>query len=363
MKLTFPHMGVTYIPLKAAFGKVGVEVMVPPPSSRRTLSLGVRYSPDFVCLPYKLILGNLIEGLEMGADTTLMVEGAGLCRLSYYARVLERALHDLGYEFEMITTRIFERRIFGLPRLLKRLSADAPMTQIIAAIRFALSKIDALDAVEKEVQKVRAREIEKGTADRKWRATQESIDAADSYPELARARAIALADLAQVPIDPEYVPLKVGLIGEFYVVLEPFVNLDVEQELGKRGVEVHRTIMLSQWTKASLIWRALGFSQDDEAHRAAAPFLKRDVGGDGWESVGETVLHAAHGYDGMVHLAPFTCMPEVIAQNIIPQISQRDGIPVLNITCDEQMGQAGMITRLEAFAEMLKRRKQKGRQR
>jgi predicted nucleotide-binding protein (sugar kinase/HSP70/actin superfamily) len=354
-------MGVAYIPLKAAFGKVGVEVLVPPPSSRRTLSLGVRHSPEFVCLPYKLILGNFIEALEMGADTLLMVEGTGLCRLSYYARVLERALEDLGYDFQMVTTRIFERRVFGLPRLLKRLSADAPMPEIVSAIKFALSKVDALDAVEVEVHKVRARETEVGAADTLWRAAQESIDSADSYPELAQARAIALADLAQVPNDPDYLPLKVGIIGEFYVLLEPFVNLDVERELGKLGVEVHRAVMLSQWTKASLIWRALGFSQDDEAHRAAMPFLKRDVGGDGWESVGETALATAHGYDGMVHLSPFTCMPEIIAQNIIPQISQRDGIPVLDITCDEQMGQAGMVTRLEAFVEMMKRRKQKGR--
>jgi len=48
------------------------------------------------------------------------------------------------------------------------------------------------------------------------------------------------------------------------------------------------------------------------------------------------VLHAKHGFDGMVHLAPFTCMPEIIAQNILIGMRKDDvAIPVLSITCDE----------------------------
>jgi predicted nucleotide-binding protein (sugar kinase/HSP70/actin superfamily) len=84
------------------------------------------------------------------------------------------------------------------------------------------------------------------------------------------------------------------------------------------------------------------------------PYLKRDVGGDGWETVGEKVLHAKE-YDGIVHLAPFTCMPEIVAQNIMP--STKEKIPVLTILCDEQLAKAGVLTRLEAFVDLLERKR------
>jgi predicted nucleotide-binding protein (sugar kinase/HSP70/actin superfamily) len=90
------------------------------------------------------------------------------------------------------------------------------------------------------------------------------------------------------------------------------------------------------------------------------PYLKRDVGGDGWESVGEKVVYAQEGYDGVVHLAPFTCMPEIVAQNIM--LSTKEDIPVLTVLYDEQMAKPGMITRLEAFVDLLKfRRRRKGK--
>jgi predicted nucleotide-binding protein (sugar kinase/HSP70/actin superfamily) len=52
-----------------------------------------------------------------------------------------------------------------------------------------------------------------------------------------------------------------------------------------------------------------------------------------------------------------TCMPEIVAQNIMP--STKENIPVLTILCDEQLGKPGMLTRLEAFVDLLKYRRDK----
>ena len=152
------------------------------------------------------------------------------------------------------------------------------------------------------------------------------------------------------------------MFGESYVLLEPFSNFDVESELGKLGVEVRRTIFISEWTKFSLFLKPLGINEKNKIHKAAMPYLKRDIGGDGWESVGEKVLHAKE-YDGLVHLAPFTCLPETIAQNIM--LKTKENIPVLTILCDEQMTKTGILTRLEAFVDLLqhKRRAKNKRQR
>ena len=356
MRITFPHLGNVYVILKGAFRELGIETVVPPPSSKRSLSLGVRYSPETICLPFKITLGNMIEALEQGADTIVMAAGRGLCRFGYYARLQEQILHDLGYDFKMIPTDLFGGKIVGVARLIKRLSNRASMFRVIHALRFALSKLATLDNIEREVHRVRALELEKGTATRIFREAISATDEATDHASLKKAKADYLARLNQVPVDLEANPLKVGVMGEFYIVLEPFSNMDVEIELGKLGVEVKRSLFLSNWTKFSLFLNAFGMTEQGRFHRAAKPYLKRDVGGDGWESVGEKAFHGNH-YDGLVHLAPFTCLPEIVAQNIMPSV--KEDIPVLTLLYDEQMGKAGMLTRLEAFVDLLKRRRSK----
>jgi predicted nucleotide-binding protein (sugar kinase/HSP70/actin superfamily) len=50
-------------------------------------------------------------------------------------------------------------------------------------------------------------------------------------------------------------------------------------------------------------------------------------------------------------------MPEIVAQSILPAISEKEGIPCMTMWFDEQSGQAGVNTRLEAFIDMVRRQK------
>ena len=94
MRIGIPHMGNLYIPLKALFQRLSVDYVIPPVNNQHTLSLGVKSSPEGLCIPFKLTLGNLIEAAELGADTLLMADGSGICRLGYYAKTQEQILHE-----------------------------------------------------------------------------------------------------------------------------------------------------------------------------------------------------------------------------------------------------------------------------
>ena len=354
MRVAIPHMGNLYVALKAMFNRLDVDYLVPPQITRRTMSLAVKNSPEGLCIPFKLTLGNFIEAAELGADTLVVPTGYGTCRLGYYGRIQEQILHDMGYKVEMVPVGVSEQKLAGLLRMIKRLANNAPWPRIALAMRFGIKKLDALDRVEKRVQKIRAVEIKKGTANRIYRDAVQAIDAAEDAGSLKKVEKDYMDRLDAVEIDPDASPLVVGVTGEFYVVLEPFSNLDVESELGKLGVEVRRTTFTSEWTKFSLFLNPLGMNEKDRVHRAASPYLKRDIGGDGWESVGEKVLFSGK-YDGLVHLAPFTCMPEIVAQNIMPKT--KEDIPVLTIICDEQLAKTGVLTRLEAFVDLLERKR------
>ncbi|MDP6346836.1 MAG: CoA protein activase [Dehalococcoidia bacterium] len=356
MKLSFPHMGTVWVPMKALCQELGIDLVIPPQNTTRTLSLGVKHAPEGLCIPFKITLGNFIEALELGADTLIQAGGAGICRLGRYAKTQEWVMRDLGYQFDMLVVGVSDKKLRGLMGMFKAVSNNASWLRIFSSLRFAISKQGVIDRIERQTQRVRPREVEKGTATRLYRESIAAVDAASDSASLRRVEKDYAERLDAVPTIPGFEPLIVGVTGEFYVVLEPFSNLDVEIELGKLGVEVRRMTFVSEWTKFSWFLNPLGVDEKKRIHRAARPYLKRDIGGDGWESVGEKVLHAKE-YDGLIQLAPFTCMPEIIAQNIMP--STKESIPVLTITCDEQMGKPGMLTRLEAFVDLLERRRQK----
>lgn len=58
------------------------------------------HSTDYVCTPFKHILGDFIEALEAGAD--VLVQFGGPCRLGYYGELQESILRDMGYDFAML---------------------------------------------------------------------------------------------------------------------------------------------------------------------------------------------------------------------------------------------------------------------
>ncbi len=316
MRVGIPHMGNLWVTVKALFKGLGVECVVPPMSTRRTLSLGVRYSPEGLCLPFKLTLGNLIEAAEMGADALIMPGGSGICRLGYYGNIQQQILDELGFKVEVKSIGVSDRKLLGVLGLIRSLPNKPSWSAIISSYRFGIAKQNVLDRIEMQVQKMRPVEQNRGTANRLYDKAIKAVDAADDYKTLKNVEAEYAAQLSRIPVTGRK-PLIVGITGEFYVLLEPFSNLDVEDELGKLGVEVRRTTYISKWTKFSLFLNAMGLNEKQRIHRAAMPYLKRDIGGDGWESVGEKVLHSKE-FDGIVHLAPFTCMPEIVAQNIMP---------------------------------------------
>jgi len=219
MRVGMPHMGNLYIPFRALFQRLDIDFVIPPVNNQRTLSLGVKYSPEGLCIPFKLTLGNLIEAAELGADTLLMAGGYGICRLGYYAKTQEQILHDLGYNVEMIQFGVSEKKLLGILEIIKRLSNDSPWSKIISAFRFGLAKLNALDKVERVVQKVRARERIKGMANRLFAKAVKAIDRADDHDTLKKVQTEYIDQLNQVAQYTQAQPLIVGIIGEFYVVL------------------------------------------------------------------------------------------------------------------------------------------------
>jgi predicted nucleotide-binding protein (sugar kinase/HSP70/actin superfamily) len=53
-------------------------------------------------------------------------------------------------------------------------------------------------------------------------------------------------------------------------------------------------------------------------------------------------------------LAVHNCMPETTVRPILEKIHQETGIPFLSLSLDEQVAEAGIDTRIEAFVDVVK---------
>lgn len=360
LKVAFPHMGTISIAWAAALRKIGLDAYVPPYTSKRTLSLGTKNSPEAICLPYKLILGNFIEAIEGGADYVAMITSPGICRLGEYGNNIKTTLQEMGYKANYIELSLYDG-FRGLYRFMKELSGKNNPVQIIRAINICMRKVFVIDELDSVLSYYRAREIRQGDAEKNYKKALHLIDSADKTSILKKARKKAIEIIKSTKIDPNREVLHVDLTGEIFLVNDEFSNQNIERELGRMGVETRRSLTVGSFLKDAIIPKAFrkGETHLERAERMAKPYLTRDIGGDSLECVSDVAYADERGIDGIIHISPFTCMPEIMTQNIFPSMREDCSIPILALIMDEQTGKAGYITRLEAFVDLMRRKKRK----
>ena len=360
IKVSFPHMGTISIAWAAALRKVGVEPYIPPYTSKRTLSLGTKHSPEAICLPYKLIMGNFIEAIEGGTDYVAMITSPGCCRLGEYGKCINEALVDLGYNAKYIELTLYDG-IQGLYNFLKEVSGKNDPVLFMRAIVLAIRKVFLLDDLETKLSYLRAREITFGDAEKHFLKALKIVDEAMNTRQLNQAKKLAFAEMDKVQYDKNREVLHVDITGEIYLVCDKFSNQDIVKELGKMGVQTRKSLTVSSFLKDAIIPKIFrkGETHLQRANRLAKPYLMRDIGGDALECVSDVAYANERGIDGIIHISPFTCMPEIMSQNIFPAMRENCDIPILPLIMDEQTGKAGYLTRLEAFVDLMRRRKRK----
>lgn len=358
IKIAFPHMGTIYIAWAAALKKLGVEPFIPPYTNKKTLSLGTKHSPEAICLPYKLILGNFIEAIEGGTDYVAMITSPGICRLGEYGSSIRNALSDLGYSTNYIELALYDG-IKGMYRFAKQLTGKNDPILFLRVILTLIKTIFVLDDLETALSYYRAREIHHGDAEKRFKKGLAYVMEANNSKELKKAKRRALEEIATTKINPDKEVLHVDITGEIFLVLDYFSNQNIERELGKMGVQTRRSLTVGSFLKDAIIPKIFrkGETHLQRAFRMARPYLMRDIGGDALECVSDVAWAHEKGKDGLIHISPFTCMPEIMSQNIFPTMREDCNIPILSLIMDEQTGKAGYITRLEAFVDLMRRRK------
>lgn len=357
-----PSMGYLDIAVRTILEDCGTRCIKNPGTTKKAIELGKELAPEFVCFPLTATLGQMRMLLDKGANTIFMLNGKGRCRLGWYAQVQEQLLKRAGYDFEMITLDSplpIKANWHQFSDTVKKLTGNTSWKNFIQSFRFGYKKIAAIDEAEDICRKKRAVERNRGEIDTLFDGFVRKIDKAANMRTLKKE----IHDFREAAYEIEVEdtnPLKVCIVGEIWVVLEHFVNQNIEKILGSQNdirVEVSNNLSATNWFKCNVFPDPAAMLKEKKIHRAAHKYLTESVGGHGLESIGSTVVAAREGFDGVIHIFPFTCMPEIVAQNILVRACEDLDMPNLTLIVSEQLGEAGVQTRIEAFLDMLEERR------
>jgi len=310
---------------KVFFEELGHEVVLSSPTSRAILDDGVKEAVNDACIPIKIYHGHVL-------DLADKVDWIFCPRL-----VSVRKHGDFG-------TETFCPKFLGLPDMIRLAIDKLPR---LLEVRVDLKKgKDELAQVFFQV----GTQLGNGLGEIK-KALARAAKAQKNYRKLLSREIlphVALEMLEQqaerLPRDAEY-DLKIAVVGYPYVIYDAYINAGLLKILEKEGAKVYTQDMLS----------------DKELDRQARTLPKSMF----WYFSNRAVYGGLHfmnrqDIDGIIHVTAFACGPDSMVDRLLEiECRRRNAIPYLSITIDEHTGEAGVRTRIEAFLDMLRYRREK----
>jgi predicted nucleotide-binding protein (sugar kinase/HSP70/actin superfamily) len=141
--------------------------------------------------------------------------------------------------------------------------------------------------------------------------------------------------------------IKLLLLGHAYNIFDTYVNLDFQKKLRDQNVDVITIENLPEYLfkEPVIVNKRLRnyWIHEEEIMQAIRYFLTK----------------GRHEIDGVIFLISFACGPDSLISELIMRDMKVVGLPFLEIIMDEHSGEAGLLTRVESFVDMVRRRKRK----
>ena len=157
-------------------------------------------------------------------------------------------------------------------------------------------------------------------------------------------KALANAKKGQVVIlnNQKSYPISVAVLAHSYNLFDDRISMKIFEKLEKLDVKAYTAEQLSieQLSEGiSALDSKLYWANEYEMTGGAGHYLQDN------------------NIDGIITINAFGCGPDSIMVERISRAARKFNKPVLNLSVDEQTGEAGFITRIEAFTDMLFRKK------
>jgi predicted nucleotide-binding protein (sugar kinase/HSP70/actin superfamily) len=302
---------------KTFFEDLDVHVVVSQPTNKAMLDSGVSRAVADTCLPVKILFGHVLSLVD---------------KCDY---VFVPAISSLGERTYNCS------KIIGLPNMARALIPECP-----AILDPVINVEDARRNLYRNIYKLgrhftsnpfklRRAVLEgwKSNLAYRDRMSDEGITPIQAIEGIGK-------ESRQHEAGSNSSPLRIAVIGHPYVIYDEYINHRIIARLQSRRAKVFTPEMVSQ-----------------EALNAAA---RRLAGAPHWSfesdiiGAGEYYLEAKVG--GLINISVFGCGPDSMMIQFVQHRAEELGIPFLPLSLDEHSSEGGLLTRLEAFLDMVKRR-------
>lgn len=274
------------------FYELGAEVVISPDTNKEILDLGVKHCIDEACLPVKVFHGHVAKLKDK-------------CDMLFIPRIMQ------FYDKEYICPKFC-----GLPEMIVNAIPDIPETIIDPIYAYSNKKLHTWAMKVGE------------------RVTKNPF-------KIQRAYKIALEEQKNFKcvIKNDGFPMNVALAGHPYNIFDKFINMNVVKKLNALGIGVITEEYVDQ--------KNINTEINDLFKKPFWTFARNTYGFC-------TYLYENKKIDGIIYISSFACgIDSVVTELIKDRIGD---FPLMVLKIDEQTGEAGFNTRLEAFSDMLERR-------
>ena len=308
-----------YFPMwKTFFERLGAEVVVSPLTNKAILNSGVTRAVADTCLPVKIFFGHVISLIDN-------------CDCIFIPTVISQGRKAFNCS-----------KIIGLANMSRALIPECP---VILAPELNLEKwryhlyrniYELGRYFTSNPLKIReaVKEAWESSLAYRSRMSDEGISCIEAIDGVCGGE-------RQVDSGTDLSPmLTIAVIGHPYVLYDNYLN--------------HRLI---SWLQSMRVRTLLPEMVTERALDVAA---RRIVGTPHWSfetdiiGAGEYYLEA--GVDGVINLSVFGCGPDSMMLSFVKHRAKELETPFLHLSLDEHATEGGLITRLEAFLDMITRR-------
>jgi len=301
---------------KRFFEELDADMVVTPPTTRKMLAEGSARVVAETCLPVKAFLGHVISLV-------------GECDYIFIPAV------------RSVQKKVFNcSKFLGLPDMTKAVIPESPP---ILEVDIDINR--GKGELYKSVYKMGSRLT--------WnpvKLRQAGMAAWETYLEyrsimteegLTPPETIG-SSLIKQERDSDDSSEKIALIGHPYLLYDEYINHRIIRRLEQSGYKVMTPEMISSGRLESAVGDLTGgsyWTYEAEVVGAGGYYLQSDV-------------------DGVIGIMAFGCGPDSLMMDAVRRQAMRSGsIPFMCLTVDEHTAEAGIITRLEAFTDMIQRKK------
>ncbi len=335
-----------YFPLwESFFEECGIDVVRSNPTNPQILDRGISQSVDDICLPVKCYFGHVLD-LNDKVDFILIerilsreenLDNGFTC--PKLMALLDMVKHGLDIKPRVLEFRLDSKKhsvVKALARIARSLGIPGRVAR--ESIRVAVERQKFHRPDFSLINKTLA------PADRSTENTHETQN--QDTPDPSRKTAdpgIECNHCAKVPhylYPKQKQGLDIAVVGHEYLLFDRFLSHDICGKLERLGARVHTSADLPR----ELIEREI------QEYRDISWIYERDL-------VGAASYFLSSGtVDGIVFVVCFACGPDSMTMEIINrEIKPGKRPPVMILVIDEHTGDAGILTRLEAFMDMVRR--------